>query len=117
MITHSRNRQLIRRAIDALQLVADSYQAHTNIIAARVTTFGDHLSPGHLLRLGRTTDTLERVISELHALELHALLDHPPGVGSEGPPRPLPRPVRAVDRIAEPGLAVPAAGDGGPTAA
>ena len=116
MITHSRNRQLIRRAIDALQLVADSYQAHTNIIAARVTTFGDHLSPGHLLRLGRTTDTLERVISELHALELHAL-DHPPGVGSEGPLRPLPRPVRTVDRIAEPGLAVPAAGDGGPAAA
>ena len=112
MITDSPNRQLIRKAIDDLQLVANRYQDITNYIAARVTTFSDHLSPGQLLKYSRTTDTLERVLGELHAL-----LDHPPGVGSEGPPRPLPRPVRAVDRIAEPGLAVPAAGDGGPTAA
>ena len=112
MINDLHNRALIRRAVDALQLVADSYQAHTNLIAARVTTFGDHLSPGHLLSLGRTTDTLERVLSELHAL-----LDHPPGVGSAGSPRPLPRPVWPVDGIAEPGVAVPAAGDGGPAAA
>ena len=111
-MNYPRNRELIYRAIDALHLVADSYQAHTNIIAARVITFGDHLSPGHLLRLGRTTDTLERILGELYAL-----LDHPPSVGGAGPPRPLPRPVRAVDGIAEPGVAVPAAGDGGPTAA
>ena len=109
MITHSRNRQLIRRAIDALQPVADEHQAYLNLPAPYAP---DAKFIGHLLRLGRTTDTLERILGELHAL-----LDHPPSVGGEGPPRPLPRPVRAVDGIAEPGLAVPAAGDGGPAAA
>ena len=112
MINDPRNRELIHRAIDALQPVADSHQAHTNIIAARVTTFGDHLSLGHLLSLGRTTDTLERILGELYAL-----LDHPPGVGGAGSPRPLPRPVWPVHGIAQPGVAVPAAGDGGPAAA
>ena len=112
MINYLLNRELIGRAIDNLQLVADRYQARINYIAARVTSDSIHLSPGQLLKAGRTTDTLERVLGELHAL-----LDHPPSVGGEGPPRPLPRPVRAVDRITEPGLAMPAASDGGPAAA
>ena len=109
MINNSRNRQLIRRAIDALQTVADEHQSYLNLPAPHAP---DAKFIGHLLRLSRTTDTLERVLGELHAL-----LDHPPGVGGEGPPRPLPRHVRTVDRIAEPGLAVPAASDGGPAAA
>ena len=109
MITHSRNRQLIRRAIDALQPVADEHQAVLNLPAPHAP---DAKFIGHLLRLGRTTDTLEDIISKLHAL-----LDHPPSVGSAGSPRMLPRPVRAVDSITEPGVAVPAAGDGGPAAA
>ena len=109
MITHSRNRQLIRIAIDALQPVADEHQAYLNLPAPYAP---DAKFIGHLLRLGRTTDALEDIISKLHAL-----LDHPPSVGSSQPPRMLPRPVRTVDGIAKPGLAVPAAGDGGPAAA
>ena len=108
MITHSRNRQLIRRAIDALQPVADEHQAVLNLPAPHAP---DAKFIGQLLSIGRTTDTLERVLGELHAL-----LDHPPGVGGGGSPRPLPRPVRGVDGIAEPGVAVPAAGDGSPAA-
>ena len=109
MITHSRNRQLIRRAIDALQTVADEHQSTLNSHSLYAP---DVQWIGHLLRLGRTTDTLEDILSKLHAL-----LDHPPGVGGAKPPRMLPRPVRAVDSITEPGLEVPATGDGGPAAA
>ena len=109
MINGPRNHQLIRRAIDALQLVADEHQAFLNLPAPHSP---DAKFIGHLLSLSRTADTLEDVISKLHAL-----LDHPPGVGGAGSLRPLPRPVRTVDRITEPGLAVPAAGDGGPAAA
>jgi hypothetical protein len=65
-----------------------------------------------MLSLGRTIDTLERVLSELHAL-----LDHPPSVGGSESPRLVPRPVRPVEYIAKPGLAVPSPGDGGPAAA
>ena len=109
MITHSRNRQLIRRAIDALQTVSDEHQSTLN----RHSLYAPDVQwIGHLLRLGRTTDTLERILSELHAI-----LDHPPGVGGAGPLRPLPRPVWPVHGIAQPGVAVPAAGDGGPAAA
>ena len=111
MITNSKNCLRVQRSIDALQLVADEYQDIINSI----TTSGKTSLPqtiGHLFSISRTTDTLERVLSELHAL-----LDHPSGVGGEEPPRPLPRPVRAVDGITQPGLAVPAAGDGGPAAA
>ena len=103
------NRLRVQRSIDDLRFIADEYQAYLNLPAPHAP---DAKFIGHLLRLGRTTDTLERILSELHAL-----LDHPPSVGGEGPPRPLPRPVRAVDGIAEPGVAVPAAGDGGPAAA
>ena len=109
MITHSRNRQLIRRAIDALQPVADEHQAVLNLPAPHAP---DAKFIGQLLSIGRTTDTLEDVISTLHAL-----LDHPPSVGGAGSPRPLPRPVRSVDRITESGVAVPATSNGGPAAA
>ena len=111
MITYSRNCQLIRRAIDALQQTSDKYQ---NIIDNIDTCeqLPENLSIRQLLSISRTTDTLERVLGELHAL-----LDHPPSVGGSQPPRMLPRPVRTVDGIAEPGVAVPAASDGGPAAA
>ena len=107
MIIDSKNRLRVQRSIDALQPVADEHQHFINCLPT-----SDRLPLGQLLSLSRTTDTLERVLGELHAL-----LDHPPGVGSSQPPRRLPRPVRAVDSIAETGLAVPAAGDGGPAAA
>jgi hypothetical protein len=38
-------------------------------------------------------------------------------VGSSEPPRLVPRPVRPMDGFAQPGLAVPSSGDGGPAAA
>ena len=106
MINTSRNHLRVRRAIDALQPVADEHQHFINCLPT-----SDRLPLGQLLSISRTTDTLERILSELHAL-----LDHPPGVGGEGPPRSLPRPVWPVDGIAEPGVAVPAAGDGSPAA-
>ena len=111
MINNSRNHWRVQLSIDLLQ---QTFDEHQNIIDNIDTCeqLPENLSIRQLLSLSRTTDTLERVLGELHAL-----LDHPPGVGSSQPPRMLPRPVRAVDSIAEPGLAVPAAGDGGPAAA
>ena len=107
MINDPRNRQLVRRAIDALQLVSDEHQHHINCLATHA-----RFSIGQLLKIGRTIDTLERSISELHTL-----LDQPPGVGGSEPPRLVPRPVRPVAGIAKPGLANAEAGDGGPAAA
>ena len=108
MINDPRNRELVHRAIDALHLVSDEHQARFNHL---VMTYDQH-TIGRLLSLSRTIDTIERVLSELHAL-----LDHPPGVGSSEPPRLVPRPIRPVDGITQPGLAVPGSGDGGPAAA
>ena len=107
MINDPRNRQLARRAIDALQMVSDEHQHQINYLATH-----DQLSIGQLLKLGRTTDTLERILGELHAL-----LDQPPGVGSPQPPRALPRPIWPVDGITKPGLANAEAGDGSSPAA
>ena len=112
MINDPRNRQLVRRAIDALQLVADSYQAHTNYLAAHVTTGSIHNWPGQLLKTARTTDTIERVLGELHGL-----LDHPPSVGGAQQLRVLPDPPGQLDSQPQPGLAIAAAGDGGAAAA
>ena len=111
MINNSRNRWRVQLSIDLLQQTSDEHQ---NIIDNIDTCeqLPENLSIRQLLSLSRTTDTLERVLGELHPL-----LDHPPSVGGSQSPRMLPRPVRAVDRITEPGLAVPAAGDGGPAAA
>jgi hypothetical protein len=106
-----RNCGLVYRAIDALRLVSDDRQRLMQDLIHLLTT-NDQRTIGRLLKLGRTIDTLERILSELHAL-----LDHPPGVGSSEPPRLVPRPVRPVDGIAQPGLAVPGSGDGGPAAA
>ena len=106
MINQPRNCALVHRAIDALQMVSDDYQRVIHLV-----TYDQH-AIGQLLKLGRTIDTLERSISELHAL-----LDQPPGLGSSELPRLVPRPVRPVDGIAQPGLAVPSPGDGGPAAA
>ena len=108
MITDPRNRQLVRRAIDALQLVADSYQAQTNYLAAHVTTLRHRDWPGRLLKTARTTDTLERILSELHGLA-----DHPPGLGGPQQLRALPDPPGQLDCQPQPGLAVAAAGDSG----
>jgi len=112
VINDPRNRQLVRRAIDALQLVADSYQAHTNYLAAHVTTGSIHDWPGQLLKTARTTDTLERVL-----WELHGLADHPPGVGGQERIRLVPDPPRELDGQPQPRLAVAAAGDPDPAAA
>ena len=111
MINPSRNRWRVQHSINALQPVADEYQ---NIIDNIDTCeqLPANLSIRQVLSLGRTIDTIERVLSELHAL-----LDHPPGLGSSEPPRALPRPIRPVDGITQPGLAVPSPGDGGPAAA
>ena len=106
MINDPRNRERLRRAIDALQLVADSYQAHTNYLAAHVTTGSPHNWPGQLLKTARTTDTLERVLGELHGL-----LDHPPGVGGQERIRLVSDPPRELDSQPQPRLAVAAAGD------
>ena len=111
MINNSRNHWRVQLSIDLLQ---QTFDEHQNIIDNIDTCeqLPENLSIRQLLSLSRTTDTLERVLGELHAL-----LDHPPGVGGLQSPRMLPRPVRAVDSITEPGLEVPATGDGGPAAA
>ena len=111
MINNSRNRWRVQLSIDLLQQTSDEYQ---NIIDNIDTCeqLPENLSIRQLLSISRTADAMERVLGELHAL-----LDHPPSVGGQGPLRPLPSPVRAVDGIAKPGVAVPAAGDGGPAAA
>ncbi len=111
MINNPRNHTRIRMAIDALQMVSDDYQRTMQDLIALIKTY-DQRTIGRMLSLSRTIDTLERSISELHAL-----LDLPPGVGGSEPPRLVPRPVRPVDGIAQPGLAVPGSGDGGPAAA
>ena len=111
MINAPRNRELVHRAIDALHLVSDHHQrAMEDLIHPRKTY--DQRTIGQVLKLGRTVDTLERSISELHAL-----LDQPPSMGSSEPSRLVPRPVRPVDGLAKPGLAVPSPGDGGSAAA
>ena len=112
MINDPRNRERLRRAIDALQLVADSYQAHTNYLAAHVTTGSPRNWPGQLLKTARTTDTLERVLGELHGLA-----DHPPSLGGAQQLRALPDPPGELDSQPQPGLAVAAAGDSDPAAA
>jgi len=111
MINNPRNRMLVHRAIDALHLVSDNHQSGMQDLIHLLTTYDQH-AIGRMLSLSRTIDTLERVLGDLHAL-----LDHPPGVGSSEPPRLVPRPIRPVDGIAQPGLAMPAASDGGPAAA
>jgi hypothetical protein len=111
VIDNSRNRERLHRAIDALHLVSDDRQRIMQILIHLPTPYGQR-TIGRMLKLGRTIDTLERICSELHAL-----LDQPPSLGSSELPRLVPRPVRPVDGITQPGLAVPAASDGGPTAA
>ena len=111
MINNSRNSVLVHRAIDALHLVSDNHQHVMQDLVHLLATYDQH-TIGRLLKLGRTIDTLERILSELNAL-----LDQPPGLGSSEPPRLVPRPIRPVDGIAKPGLAVPSPGDGGPAAA
>lgn len=111
MIIDPRNRERLRRAIDALHLVADSYQAYTNDLAAHVTTGSNHNWPGQLLKLGRTTDTIERVLGELHGL-----LDHPPHVGGAQQLRALPDPPGELDSQPQPGLAVALPGNPDPLA-
>lgn len=111
MINDPRNHMRILVAIDALEIVSDDHQRVMEDRIHLLTNY-DQRRIGQLLNLGRTIDTLERVLSELHAL-----LDHPPGMGSSEPPRLIPRPIRPVDGIIQPGLAVPSPGDGGPAAA
>ena len=87
-----RNRFFIQRALDSLQSVSDHYQHELNNLAS--LGVGPE-SIGHLLRISRTVDSLERV-----SAELQDLLDQPPGVGGAGSIRSLPGPERALDRAA-----------------
>jgi hypothetical protein len=113
VINDPRNRERLRRAIDALQLVGDDYQSHTNYLASlHVTSSSNHNWPGQLLKTSRTTDTIERVLGELYGL-----LDHPPHVGGQERIRLVPDPPGQLDSQPQPGLAVAAAGDGGAAAA
>ena len=112
MINDPRNRQLVRRAIDALQLVADSYQLHTNYLAALHGTNRPASNwPGQLLKTARTTDTLERVLGELHGV-----LDHPPGLGGQERIRLVPDHAGQLDSQPQLGLAIAAAGNPDPIA-
>jgi hypothetical protein len=111
VIDNSRNRERLHRAIDALHLVSDDRQQVMQTFIHPLWAHDQH-TIGRILNYGRTIDTLERILSELHAL-----LDQPPGVGGSEPPRLVPRPVRPVDDIARPGLAVPGSGGGGSAAA
>jgi hypothetical protein len=87
-----RNRLFIQRALDSLQFVSDDQQHELNNLASLGVSSD---SIGHLLRLSRTVDTIERVCSELQAL-----LDQPPRLGRSGSGRSLPGPERAMDRAA-----------------
>jgi hypothetical protein len=113
MINDPRNRERLRRAIDALHLVGDDYQSHTNYLASlHVTSSSNHNWPGQLLKTARTTDTIERVLGELHGL-----LDHPPSVGGAQQLRALPDHARQLDSQPQLGLAVAVPGNPGPAAA
>jgi hypothetical protein len=112
MINDPHNRRLLYRSIDAMQVFADSYKQSTRTIAANGILTRSTDWPERLLRVDRIACRAERILDELHAL-----LDQPPGMGSSEPPRLVPRPIRPVDGIAQPGLAVPGPGDGGPAAA
>jgi hypothetical protein len=87
-----RNRLFIQRALDSLQFVSDDQQHELNNLAS--LGLGSD-SIGHLLRLSRTVDTIERVCSELQAL-----LDQPPRLGRSESGRSLPGPERALGRAA-----------------
>ena len=87
-----RNRLFIQRALDSLQFVSDDHQHELNNLAS--LGIGAE-SIGHLLKISRTVDSLERV-----SAELQALLDQPPGVGGAGSRRSFPRSERDLDRAA-----------------
>ena len=87
-----RNRLCIQRALDSLQFVSDDHQHELNNLAS--LGIGAE-SIGHLLKISRTVDSLERV-----SAELQALLDQPPGVGGAGSIRSLSGSERALDRAA-----------------
>jgi hypothetical protein len=88
-----RNRVAIQRALDSLQFVSDDQQHQLNNHPASLGLSSDSI--GHLLRLSRTIDTIERVCSELQSL-----LDQPPRLGGSGSGRSLSGPERALDRAA-----------------
>lgn len=79
----------LRGALDAVTQAADERQAHLDQLCAV------RFSPGEILAVGRTIDTLERI-----GRELAELLDHPPRVGGAGSVRLLPRPQRPDDPAA-----------------
>jgi hypothetical protein len=89
---NARNRLFIQRALDSLQFVSDDQQHELNNLASLGISSD---SIGHLLRLSRTVDSIERVCSELQAL-----LDQPPRLGGAASGRSLSGSERALDRAA-----------------
>ena len=104
MTLNPHNRRRVTAAIDLLQLVSGDLQFVLNNLAPRGVPAAGVAT---LLRNSRTVDTLERSIAELHAI-----LDHPPGVGSAQLLRAVLDPLGAVDAEPEPGLADAAVGHG-----
>lgn len=74
-----RTRELLRRALEAVEAVANDYQGELNAMVCAETT----PAAGLLLRLGRTVDSLEACASQLARI-----LDHPPRLGSYRSARP-----------------------------
>lgn len=83
---NERTHQLLRRALECIELASDVHQLELNRIASGTIAVG---KLGAALRHGRTIDTLERA-----ARDLAGILDQPPGLGGAEPLRLLPRPDR-----------------------
>ena len=65
----SRSRELLRRALEAIEAASDEHQQQLNAMAQAGAPAG---AAGPLLRLGRTVDALEGC-----ARQLAAILDQP----------------------------------------
>ena len=74
-------RQLLQRALDALQRASDLEQERLNACATGVICVG---GVGQVLTISRNVDTLERCCSELQSV-----LDQPPWLGAAGLQREL----------------------------
>lgn len=77
----SQFRQLLQRALDAMQRASDLEQERLNACATGVICVG---GVGQVLAISRNVDTLERCCSELQSV-----LDQPPWLGAAGLQREL----------------------------
>ena len=79
-------RQLLQRALDAMQRASDLEQERLNACATGVICVG---GVGQVLAISRNVDTLERCCSELQSV-----LDQPPWLGAAG----IQRSIHGCDR-------------------